>query len=315
MIAFRTILVAADFSESSRDAFRVAGSLARQDKTRVFVVHVMEPKYAPESPVYVGQQTVQFHPVPRDASEHEPLKERLREFYVPEQPLDVEYRIKEGDAAEQILRSSAKLRCDLIVMGTHGRGGLNRLLAGSIAETVLRNARCPVLALRQRETTRHDKPIRVILHPTDFSECSETSLHVARLLARDVGARLILLRVTPPEVVIEGALAVTGDQHSDRDSLEAIRGRTDGPDLKYPVEVRSGQGGAVVEILRVAREVESDLIVMGTHGRTGLGRVLMGSVAEAVLRSAHCPVLATKVPLAEPALAAGQPARNPKTPR
>jgi nucleotide-binding universal stress UspA family protein len=314
MIPFRTILVAADFSESSRDAFRVACSLARQDKTRVFVVHVMEQRYVPESPVYVGQQTVQFRAVPRDSSEHDSVKQRLREAYVPDQPLDVQYRMKEGDAAEQILRSSEKLRCDLVVMGTHGRTGLSRLLAGSIAEKVLRNARCPVLALRRQETPPRGGPIRVILHPTDFSDSSGTSLHAARLLARDAGARLVLLHVTPPELVLEGTLAGV-DPQAERDSLETIRGRADGPDLKSPVEARLGQGGAAAEIVRVAREIESDLIVMGTHGRTGLARALTGSVAEAVLRDAPCPVLAMKVPLAEPVEVPGQAARRPKTAR
>jgi nucleotide-binding universal stress UspA family protein len=294
MNLFRTILVAADFSESSREAFWVACALASEDKTRVFVLHVMEPRSVPETPGYVGRRTVRHLRIARDPPEHESLKERLREVYAPDQPLDVEYQTKAGEAAGEILRSCEEIQCDLIVMGTHGRKGLSRLLAGSIAEEVLRKAPCPVLALRSHDTPRRDEPIRLILHPTGFSEGSEAPLQVARLLARDQGARLILLHVTPNEVVLEGTIAVGIDPRADRDSLEVIRERLEGPDLKYPVEVRLARGWPATEILRVAEEVECGLIVMGTHGRTGLGRLLMGSEAEAVLRRAGCPVLVVK---------------------
>jgi universal stress protein A len=148
MLPFQTILVAADLSKSSREAFRVACSLACEDKTRVIVLNVMEPRYVPETPVYFGDQTLRYIRVARDPSEHESLEERLREVYAPDQPLDVVYQSKEGDAAEEVLRSSEEFACDLIVMGTHGRTGLRRLLAGSIAEAVLRKARCPLPAAR-----------------------------------------------------------------------------------------------------------------------------------------------------------------------
>jgi nucleotide-binding universal stress UspA family protein len=302
MTLFRTILVAADLSEGSREAFRAAGSLSRRDKTRVVVLHVMEPTYVPEDTVYFGDQSVRYIRVPREPSEHEALKERLREFYVPDPPFDVEYWTKEGDAAEEILRASEEIESDLIVMGTHGRTGVRRLLAGSIAEAVLRKARCPVLALRTQAVPRGEEPTRVILHPTDFSEAAETSLKVARLLARDHGARLILLHVAPIPVVFEAGMAVEIDPRVDLDSLDAIRERIDGPDLKHPVEVRLENGSAAFQILRVAEDAGAGLIVMGTHGRSGVGRLLMGSEAEYVLRRACCPVLVVKGPVSAEAV-------------
>jgi nucleotide-binding universal stress UspA family protein len=310
MIPFRTILLAADFSDSSRDAFRVACSLARADRTRIIVLNVLEPKYDAEPPVYVGQQTVHYRVLVRDPSEHECLKNRLGETYMPDQPMDVHFQTAEGDTAEEILRSSEAIGCDLIVMGTHGRQGLDRLLAGSIAETVLRKAVCPVLALRRQKGPGPDVPIRVILHPTDFSDRSGASLDVARLLARDTGAQLILLHVTPPDILLEGTLAAGGDPRGDRDCLEEIRRRMEGPDLKCPVQARLDHGEPAAEILRAADEVRADLIVMGTHGRSGLNRMLMGSVAEAVLRAAACPVLIARSALPEP-----KPARSASTPR
>jgi nucleotide-binding universal stress UspA family protein len=299
MIPFRTILVAADLSESSRQAFTLACSLAHEHKTRIFVLNVIEPKYVADGPVYLGQQAVRYIRVVRDPSEHESLKERLREVYVPDQPLDVEYQTREGNAAEEILRSSKDLGCNLIVMGTHGRTGLRRLLAGSIAETVLREARCPVLALRCSDVQPAREPIPTILHPTDFSECSESALQIARSLARDHGARLILLHVSPFEVFLEGTMTTVEDPRVDQDSLEKLRRRLDGPDLKYPVEVRLNRGDATTEIARVAGELDCGLIVMGTHGWTGIDRFLMDSVAEATLRKAPCPVLAVKAPQQE----------------
>jgi nucleotide-binding universal stress UspA family protein len=339
MSLFRTVLIAADFSKSSREAFRVACSFARADKPRMIVLHVVEPLYVAEEPVYFGQQTVHFSVVERDPGEYESLKRRLCQSYVPDHPLEAEYRTQDGAPAEEILSSAEELGCDLIVMGTHGRTGLDRLLAGSVAESVLRKARCPVLALRspshltatpetgdeaprspgaipgagapvesappqEQEVVR--LPMRTILSPTDFSDRSEAALSVARSVARDQGARLIVLHVAPVEVVY-GTIPVSQDLRGYQDSLEVLRGRLGEPDLMYPVEVRLSQGRATAEILRVAEELGCDLIVMGTHGRSGLGRLLMGSVAEAVLRKARCPVLTVKSRLPATRSAAGQP--------
>jgi nucleotide-binding universal stress UspA family protein len=155
------------------------------------------------------------------------------------------------------------------------------------------------LALRRQERPPHDPAIRVVVHPTDFSLGSETALRVARLLARDQAARLVILHVTPPPVALEGAMAIGETLRDDREFLELVRKRMEGPDLKYPVEARLVQGAAAAGILRATQGVDGSLIVMGTHGRTGLRRVLMGSVAEEVLRGAGCPVLAVKGPAAD----------------
>ena len=294
MFAFHTILIAADFSEASRDAFQAACSLAREGESRLCVLNVMEPRYEPEPTTFLGDQTARFLRVPRDPSEHESLKEQLREVYAPDHPLEVQFLTREGDAAEEILRASESLGSDLIVMGTHGRKGLRRLLAGSVAEAVLRRAQIPVLALRSPHGPHREEAIRVILHPTDFSQASEAPLQVARLLARDHGARLVLLYVMPVQVVVDGMMVAGIDPQAELDSLEVIRSRVDGPDLKQPVEIRLENGSAAFQILRVAEEIGADLIVMGTHGRSGIGRLILGSEAETVLRRADCPVLAVK---------------------
>jgi nucleotide-binding universal stress UspA family protein len=296
MNAFRTILFAADFSENSREAFSVACSLAREDKTRLFVLAVAEPDLVAEEPVYLGQSSVQFYKEGHDGQRLEMLKQKLRDVYAPAYPINVEYHARHGDISEEILATAHEISADLIVMGTHGRTGINWLLSGSIATTVLRRANCPVLALRSTAAARKLGETRLIIHPTDFSVNSRAALTVARSLARDLGARLLILHVSPPAILMDGTVAAEIDPSTYRASLEELRTSLDGPDLKYPVETRLILGLDREEILRTAQETGCDLIVMGTHGRTGLARLLMGSVAESVLPKASCPVMIVKTP-------------------
>jgi nucleotide-binding universal stress UspA family protein len=148
MQRFATILFAADFSKNSKEAFGAACSLAVENKTRLLVLNVVEPNWVPEEPVYYGQQSVQFHAAEPDQSRHEALRRELREVYAPDRPIHVDYQTREGEAAVEILRTAEELGCDLIVMGTHGRTGLSRLLMGSVAESVLSKASCPVLVVK-----------------------------------------------------------------------------------------------------------------------------------------------------------------------
>jgi nucleotide-binding universal stress UspA family protein len=131
-------------------------------------------------------------------------------------------------------------------------------------------------------------PIQTILHPTDFSERSDHAFRLAHSLARDRGACLIVLHVMPVPLVEE--------KRGYREEMAEELSRIGSPDSKVRVEHRLEEGDAATQILQVAQETGCDLIVMGTHGRTGLGRLLMGSVAEQVLRRASCPVLTVKAP-------------------
>jgi nucleotide-binding universal stress UspA family protein len=139
-------------------------------------------------------------------------------------------------------------------------------------------------------------PIHTILHPTDFSDRSGFAFRLACALARDYGARLILLHVAPLPVLIygEGVVPPPPDDYPQR--LEEELHRLEVPDPSIHVEYRLKEGDPVTEILGVADASSADLIVMGTHGRTGLSRMLMGSVAEKVLRRANCPVLTVRAP-------------------
>jgi len=143
---------------------------------------------------------------------------------------------------------------------------------------------------------------RTILLPTDFSECAETALAHAADFARQSGARLVCLHVVEPTVPSVGYGPVveplpTADmgvqlEESAAGELPRLAARAECAGLE--VEEVLAHGEAATEIVRVARERGADLIVISSHGRTGLGRMLFGSTAESVVRHAHCPVLVVK---------------------
>ncbi|HEV3168398.1 MAG TPA: universal stress protein [Isosphaeraceae bacterium] len=302
MTLFKTILCAADFSESSREAFRVACSLAREGETKILVLHVLEAVHIAQEPVPSGQETLPFSRGEGNQGYHESVKERLRQTYVSDRPIETEYLISDGPTTHMILRAAEEEGCDLIAMGTHGRTGLSRVLAGSVAEAVLREARCPVLVLRSPEPGKSlARDVHAILHPSDFSNHSQTAAGIARTLAGNLGARLVLLHVAPMEEVVPGEVGMPMDPEESHVSLEALRKQLEGPDLKSPIEVVHSEGDVASEILRTAETKGCDLLVLGTHGRTGLLRLLMGSLAEAVLRRSKCPVLMVKprIPITE----------------
>jgi nucleotide-binding universal stress UspA family protein len=146
-------------------------------------------------------------------------------------------------------------------------------------------------------------PLHTILHPTDFSERSTHAFGLACALARDSGARLIVLHVLERPIFAYSGVAmappppsVTEEEWTAlHDQLEAIHCS----DPTVQVEHQLQQGDPAAVILQVAQERNCDLIVLGTHGRIGLERLLLGSVAEKVLRKASCPVLTVKMPLGE----------------
>jgi nucleotide-binding universal stress UspA family protein len=136
--------------------------------------------------------------------------------------------------------------------------------------------------------------VATILHPTDFSEHSESAFRLACALAWDYKARLVLLHVLPPPVVIYAGGLAPVDLGQDTDEAKARLRRLEAEAHHVRVESQVMEGDPVNMILRVAEEIHSDVIVMGTHGRTALSRLVLGSVAEAVLRKAPCPVLTAK---------------------
>lgn len=148
-------------------------------------------------------------------------------------------------------------------------------------------------------------PIRTILHPNDFSGYSEEAFQLAYSLARDYKARLVVLHVAPPPL-IRGDFLMTDTEQQFRKTLEVNVTRLQGKGFPVEVEYLVHTGDPAETILDQAKETNADLIVMGTHGRTGFNRMLMGSVAERVLRHSPCPVVTVKQPFTE-----SQPVQQP----
>jgi nucleotide-binding universal stress UspA family protein len=141
--------------------------------------------------------------------------------------------------------------------------------------------------------------IRTILHPTDFSDNADCAFSVAAALARDYGARLIVLHVaTPPPVVGYAEGIRIPDPRESHEALRAELHRLHPADTGIEMEHRLVEGDDAAEILRTAKETHCDLIVIGTHGRTALTHLLMGSIADQVVRRAECPVVTVRQPLA-----------------
>ncbi len=143
-------------------------------------------------------------------------------------------------------------------------------------------------------------PIKTILHPTDFSPRSDVAFQLACVLARDAGARLVVLHVLERPLIVYSGMELAPPLPSPEEERRARRERLQQvrpADPAVAVEHRLEEGDPATAILQVAQEAGCDLIVMGTHGRTGLGRLLMGSVADKVVREAPCLVMTVKAPL------------------
>jgi nucleotide-binding universal stress UspA family protein len=138
-------------------------------------------------------------------------------------------------------------------------------------------------------------PVHTILFPTDFSENAQQAFPLACSLARDCGARIVVLYVMPPPLGHEQLEARRDPDEYYAGAWHALH-EMQAPDKNVRVEHRLDEGDAPKRILEVADEIQAGLIVIGTHGRTGLGRLVLGSVAEQVLRRAACAVLTVRIP-------------------
>lgn len=139
MLPIRTILYPTDFSESARSAFALACALARDYKAELVIAHVVPPGH-----VFAPNGIA----IPFPAEEPYEARAQLAKLHPTEPGVQADHRLLEGDPAEQILKLAASIKADVIVMATHGTSGLTRLLVGSVAESVMRQAECPVLTVR-----------------------------------------------------------------------------------------------------------------------------------------------------------------------
>lgn len=289
-----TIVAATDFSDDASCAVAWAREVARQHGARLVLAHafVAEAIPAPE-----------FVPVPPQYYEeiHGEARRQLdaAASALRAEGVDVDAELVLASPALGVADVARRRRADLIVAGTRGRTAWKRVLLGSTAARLLRDAPCPVLTVH-----RHDagppRPLRTVLVPTDFSEDAALAAEAAtRLLGTGSGDRRIVLlhayRVPveamhlPAQVLLD---AIHTTSEAARTQLAALAA-----ELRHPgvvVETVARQGYPPDVILEQAPLVGADLVAMGTHGRSGLGRLVLGSTAERVLATAPCPVLTVR---------------------
>jgi len=290
----RTVLVATDFSPTAGAALAWAGELARAHGARAVVVHALSPPIPPAaSPDFVTLPP-DFHEQYRTAA-----KKRLQSEVERMTPLGIEATsdLDIGPAAPLVLELAEKHAADVIVIGTRGLTGFKHLLLGSTAERVVQHSKVPVLTVHPEDADR-ERRVRTIVVPTDFSEDAGIAVRAAhRLLAPDdEGARLVLVHAyhLPVEFTALGAVPVAPRLFAD--AAEQARRKLEEAaaplrQLGLQVETVAQEGYPPLVIEDVARSHDADLVAMGTHGRTGLRHLLMGSTAERVVQHAPCPVL------------------------
>ncbi|HYG76553.1 MAG TPA: universal stress protein [Planctomycetota bacterium] len=283
-----SILVTTDLSAGSLAALPVAVLLARSEQARVELLYV-------EDPPPIGADT------PSDIEGF--LKNRTqreREFQQivmrlkNEDTLEVVPHFKEGPVLETILSVIDAVQPGFVVMATHGRSGISRLLLGSVTEQVLRLSPCPVLCVKQGQQAFGPGPI---LCCTDLSSHAAEAMPFAAALAHERKAPLHLVMVLEDQLHMssEGKpLAWMVEEHRRMErhlhrTAAQVKSRHA---LETTVRLRHGKPAA--EICAETAEINAAIIVMASHGRTGMRRLLMGSVTEEVVRRSACPVLVVR---------------------
>jgi nucleotide-binding universal stress UspA family protein len=292
----KTILVPVDFSPPSLQALQYACPLAAKFGARVHLVYVND--LAVREPLLATTFRLGEDFGHTQRRRLQSIGANCSASIGPEQ-----CHVRSGYVDEQIGREARVLHADLIVIATHGYSGLKHAMLGSATEKVVRRSPCPVLVVREPTgkfaNVRHGARPRFhhILVPTDFSEPGRDALQYAIAFARRVGAQLTIANIIYPQYYATnpdytlydfGELFEETRAAAKRDMAELVRTTAfRGVPFKTRIEV----GHPVNNIIELAAKSRADFIVTSTHGRTGLKRALMGSVAERVIRYASCPVL------------------------
>jgi len=297
MVEFRRILCPIDFSDFSQHALDYALRIARWYDARIVAMHAVPVIVPVVSPL--GGYPM---PIPAPEPDLAALRVQLDAFMAPARNLHVPYDVdvRLGEPVASILDAATEYTADLIVLGTHGRGGFERFVLGSVAEKVLRKAACPVLTVPRRV---HHVPgsgeliFKTILCPVDFSPSSMRALSLALSLAEEADARVAVMHVlewfterAPFEV--EDLVIRDYRRQAEEDARKRLAEAITPAARTYchPEEVLVA-GKVHREILRVASERQADLIVMGVHGRGVVDIALFGSTTTQVVRGATCAVL------------------------
>ncbi|HUU33011.1 MAG TPA: universal stress protein [Vicinamibacterales bacterium] len=292
MLTLTRILCPTDFSDISTTAEACATALARHYDAGLHLLHVDPPTpvMAPygEIPVDIRLFEQQRELAERDLAA---ARERARAAGVA-----ADASVRGGHPAREILAASAEIQADLIVLGSHGRGGVEHLLLGSVAEKVMRKAECPVMVVPAGAVGKDDVLFKRILCPIDGSASSADAVSYAVSLARETDGSLILLSVVEPVPTVGEFGAIDADEYQ---RIGVAHAQTLLQNALTPAvrewcksEDVTAVGKASERILATAADKSADVIVMGVRGRGALDLMAFGSTTNEVIRRATCPVLA-----------------------
>ena len=307
---YKHILVPLDGSELAekaiQPALRVANSMAEReggktgDGVRLVLLRVVSPV------MLVAADPLLYDEMTRLNIDEAQAYLNTVLIALPAGDAQIETRVLSGPPADSIVLFAEDNQVDLIIMSSHGRTGSSRWVYGSVAEKVLHHAPCATVIIRSHVSIEMFQN-RKILVPLDGSPLAERALEPALSLAKAVDSDVILLRVVTGRDVVPEALTPTGDNldpetneltASERDEAEAYLQSIfrDRPNQHLFFDVQTTTGDIAEAIVAYVEKHHVDLIVMSSHGRSGLGRWLHGSVAEKVLRGADCATMIIRSP-------------------
>ena len=280
---YRKILVAVDSSESSRNALHQAFKLANEEKCWITVTSVVPP-YEGEIEI-LGVKDIR-------AALRKPCDDALAEVekIAKNERMLVKTVCEEGEVYERIVDLADAENCDVIVMGRRGLGRVERALVGSVTARVIGHTQRDVLVVPNGTSVGW----KTIVLATDGSKYSAAAAERAIAFAKSYGGELKVLSVVdvPSEFYAEAPKAVEDLVQKAKGFVADVKKRAEAAGV--PAETFVAEAEAYQAVNKLAQEQKANMIVLGSHGRTGLRRLLMGSVTEAVISHASCPVLIVK---------------------
>lgn len=269
----KKILVPCDFSGPSNEAFKMAASIAASSKGEIFVLNIVE------MPVLTSSLVV---PVPAyEKAFLKGLKEKANKNFLNlkdrwAQKTKVSFFVEQGSVAGAVNKFIARKKVDVVVMGTHGSSGLRDFTVGSNTEKIVRSSKVPVISVRQAPRSN---VITDLVFPTDLAPDQRKLAEGIQLLQSFFKAKLHILYVNNPanfqrDIFVEKRLAEFAKQYKFKNYSVHIYN---------DIDVENG-------VINFSARFKNKMIVMSTHGRKGLGRLLSGSVAEDVVNHLNCPI-------------------------
>jgi nucleotide-binding universal stress UspA family protein len=292
----RSILIPLDGSSFSEQALPLARTVAGRQGARLEIVHVHDRQSDAEWELLTP---FRYAGLERSEREWDGAEKQHEEEYLHGQLDGSVCKVLEGPIVASLEEEIAAADPDLIIMTTHGRGGFSRAWLGSVADQLIREAHKPILLVRgsEEEPKAVDAKLDRILIPLDGSPLAESVLAHAMSLAEPETSRITLLRVVAPAYVATEFNALAESEKVLQERVETAHAYLGDLATRLSVEGYLVDTDVVVSslpaatILDYARRHQVELICMATHGRSGVKRLLLGSVADKVLRAAEIPIL------------------------